>query len=251
MGVPIPKSTIYDSELNVLRSEATLDLLMRKTQKHKNLFVLFLDIDGSREVRNRGIVLRLDLVQRLRKLLEKNMAPTSHCLWFGNDEFVVTIEALDMNSAIEEAERLRKIVEDFEFDFFEPVEKLSFKGKITVTGGLVDANDKHDVIDVLRHAKRRLAIGKVKGKNQINIEGDIQLIDKKLNITTNQMNILEKISHQRNRDIECLIREAIDTLFVHYPQFHGHRNDMETKQSLETAFLYACSPTGLYVNNSK
>ncbi|WP_427109688.1 diguanylate cyclase domain-containing protein [Lysinibacillus xylanilyticus] len=246
MGVPIPKQTIYDSELNVLRSEAMLDLLL-KQRKDVKTFALFLDVDSSREIRNKGIVLRLELIQKLRSLLKENTKNGDHYLWFGNDEFLIIISAESHSEAMKEAERIRELVEAYEFDFYEPVENVSFKGYITVTGGLVDATNATDALDVIRLSKLRMGIGKIKGKNLINIEGDIELIDKDFLILPNEMDKLRAISELRGRNINSLVMEAIETMFVHYPQFHGHRNDFE-KTMLESVFLYACSPTGIYGN---
>lgn len=244
--VPTPKEIIYNYELNVVQTEAVLDLI--KKNKAEAGWILLFDIDGSREIRKKGIVLRLEIIKKIHQYLLSIYNQELRCFWYGNDEFIVLLKAECKENAYIEADTIRRQIEGYRLDIEENLENVSYHGFVTVTGGLVGFHETTDVIDLVRLARLRVAKGKDNGKNCICDEGDNLLDNYLFRLTKDEYEELCQLSDLKQREVECLLREAVDTILAHYPQFHGHRSDREMKLP-PNAFAYACSSTGLYVDH--
>lgn len=248
VAVPIPKQIIYTYELNVLQTEAILDHYLQN-KGSKDFYLLLLDIDGSREIRKKGILLRLEIIKQLQMFIENNLK-LGKIHWYGNDEYLIILEHENHEEALNEANRVKTLISEYVLNVNEEVENVSFSGNVTVTGGLVRSDEAIDLIDLIRLARIRVANGKDNGKNIIEDTGSLDLTPFNYNITKSQQEQLQKLSTQRGRGVDFLLREAVDTLMAHYPQFHGHRSDREYKLP-QNAFAYACSSTGKYVDTEE
>lgn len=239
MVVPSVKEVIFfKSEMNALRAEAMLDLYVKSK---KNVFTILFDIDGSRKIREKGILLRLEVIHEVLRFVELNLETDEKVFWYGNDEIMVIIEANNTETAMKKANTIREKISQHYIDIKEPVEQVEFSGHITVTGGLVAVSEYQDVNDIIRTAKSRIALAKEQGRNCIDSTAKEQLIPFRFKMTTIEQEQLLALSEKRERTVGSLLREAVDTLLLHYPQFHGHRKDREKKMP-QDAFTYACTP---------
>ncbi|MNB80288.1 diguanylate cyclase [compost metagenome] len=248
MGVPSVKEIIFfKSELNALRAEAMLDLLIRKKQK---IYPIMFDIDGSRKIREKGIILRLEVIQHVLRFIESQLSKGEFVFWYGNDEILVILQADSMEEATSKADDIRQSISTRHIFIEEPVENVSYDGCITVTGGIVNFDECHDVMDVIRLSKSRIALAKEQGRNCIDQTASEQCSLFTIRITTNEELQLTALCEKRRRTQGSLLREAVDTLLLHYPQFHGHRRDREQKMP-KNAFTYACTPAVTLEKNRK
>ncbi|WP_240419159.1 GGDEF domain-containing protein [Paenibacillus periandrae] len=240
MRVPSVKEIIfYKYEMNVLQAEALVDLILRGSQR---VSTLLLDIDGSRKIREKGIILRLNVIEDIISLIKSTLMIGEHVFWYGNDEILIVFENVPFEESVRRANEIRVAISQHHIEMHEPVENASFSGSVTVTGGIVSSDESRDISDIIRLAKIRITQAKQEGRNCINATQNAAMENYLYKLTQYELNQLEQLSHKRGRELGCLLREAVDTLLLHYPQFHGHRKDREQKVPAD-AFYYATKPT--------
>ena len=125
--------------------------------------VLFLDLDYFKGVNDSfGHLVGSRVLIEVGKLLHKNLRVTDYGFRYGGDEFVAVLSATDGAGAQFFAERLRKMIENTEF------EVLGNRVKITVSVGVASyPQSASSALELLRLADKAMYSSKSRGRNQV------------------------------------------------------------------------------------
>lgn len=215
MSVLPEERLLFDEEIHRLRVEAILDLFCKSDSRSWHM--LLLDLDNSRRIRSISLGTRLALLRQLHTFLLEAMPQDALCYWYGNDEFVIIYDSRD-EPALVMAERLLGAVEQHEFCVQDPEQGHSFRGHITLSGGLVNAGEKADVIDLLQLGSTRVLDAKLRGKNRVSTSAQTSArLPYLWRLSQPEQERLQKLADQRARSRDSLLREAVELLRLYYP----------------------------------
>jgi len=165
----IPTLTMYDDLLKIPDKNALLKyakIFYKQTiLKDMNFAIIFMGIDGFGLINNDishdgGDFLLKEIVSKIKTNLVENKELIFR---FGGEEFLILLPGYNNKSALEKAENIRKMVEDFE---------ITYKGyppiKCTLSIG-VSVTDKTNISweDFLINAELAEKKAKANGKNQV------------------------------------------------------------------------------------
>ena len=137
----------------------------RRTETSKPLSVLMLDLDHFKNI-NDNADLGHDggdfTLQSISKLLRGHIRQADIVGRYGGEELLIILPETNQGSAIKEAERLRKLVEE---------NKLEFNGKkfsVTISVGVAELRDSHKKPkDLVIETDKNLYQAKNKGRNRV------------------------------------------------------------------------------------
>ncbi len=137
----------------------------RAKRYERLLSVMLIDIDHFKNFNDTFGHLKGDnLLVQLSRLLEKNMRKADVIARYGGEEFLVMLPETDRGAAMVVAEKIRKVVE--EYDFHKDKADLG-PGKITLTIGISSMpEDARDALDLLDRADKAMYYGKAQGRNR-------------------------------------------------------------------------------------
>lgn len=126
--------------------------------------LLFLDLDQFKIVNDTcGHAAGDGLLKQLSSLLEIEVRKSDTLARIGGDEFGVLLQECAVEKGKEIAEHLRKVVEDFRFEW----EKKVFRVGVSI--GFVKIQDGSAIEDLIRHADFACYQAKAAGKNRIHV----------------------------------------------------------------------------------
>ncbi len=121
------------------------------------LSLIIFDIDNLKQVNDRYGHLRGDTVLKdIAKLVESSIRSTDNLYRYGGDEFIIIMQNCDINKAYSTAERLRVLIENYQFDEI---------GKITSTFGVTEFIESDDIELFIKRTDDALYKGKSSNKN--------------------------------------------------------------------------------------
>jgi diguanylate cyclase (GGDEF)-like protein len=158
-------AAMHDETTN-LPNRRRLEALTSDLQRVRQVSVIFIDLDGFKEVNDRlGHELGDQLLREVARRLESNVRESDVVARYGGDEFVVVSEA-DTATAAEVAERLRVAIQQ-PYPFL-PV-TLRIASSIGISTAVVDASLSVDRL--IRGADQAMYVAKGRGGNQIALAG--------------------------------------------------------------------------------
>ncbi|MFQ5602519.1 MAG: diguanylate cyclase [bacterium] len=142
---------------------------LNRARRHKlNVSLVMIDIDHFKCYNDKNGHPAGDLVlKNIAKLLRDNVRNIDLAARYGGEEFCLVLIETNKPSAKIVAEKIRRLVEEFTFDY----EEFQPQGKITISTGLATFPDDAQEFDgLVEKADNRLYQAKQKGRNVIFVE---------------------------------------------------------------------------------
>lgn len=158
-------AAMHDETTN-LPNRRRLDLIARGVD-HAHASVVFIDLDGFKDVNDRlGHEVGDEVLREVARRLQDNVRDVDVVARYGGDEFVVVCDA-DPQSALEIADRVRHALSR-EFPFLPDGLQLS------ASVGVATADVRHGVLGIdrlIRDADQAMYLAKGRGGNQVAVAG--------------------------------------------------------------------------------
>lgn len=137
--------------------------IQRSKRYQHSLSVLMLDIDHFKRYNDlSGHIKGDEVLKKIATILEANIRKADILARFGGEEFVILLPEISKNQARKVANKLRRIVEDAEFEN----EQSLPGGQITVSLGLaVYPEDSKEAPQLIQYADKALYLAKTMGRN--------------------------------------------------------------------------------------
>ncbi len=145
-----------------------LEQEMRRTRRfHRELSVIFTDLDGFKEINDTYGHQRGDQILReIARLFQKNLRKSDFVCRYGGDEFVIVMPETSIRDAEAKAERLRVEVAAHEFRIVESGgQEKNFR--LSISAGLACSHDGGSAEELLRIADVALYGAKREGRNRV------------------------------------------------------------------------------------
>lgn len=139
---------------------------VQRARRYGIPFSLFmLDIDYFKNYNDtNGHLAGDELLKQMAALLKPNVRACDKVARYGGEEFVIILPQTDLKGAMAVAEKLRRLIEEYEF----PGKESQPGGKITVSIGVAAFSDHADNHEVLLHmADQAMYQAKSAGKNRV------------------------------------------------------------------------------------
>ncbi len=141
-----------------------LNMELERAKRYNKVFsVIIFDIDNFKKINDTYGHQKGDMVlQKVASLLKENLRQTDFFGRLGGEEFIVIAPETKAEDAFKLAEKLRKLLENANFDSV---------GQVTASFGISQYEKGKDVNQLLKEADEALYIAKRKGKNLVCIFG--------------------------------------------------------------------------------
>ncbi len=167
------KSVAYIDFLTHTGNRHYFDMIIKQEVKRHNRLgskfsVIMVDIDHFKEINDTYGHLVGDMVlNQLAGIIKKNVREIDHVIRYGGEEFLIILPHTDKKSGYLLADRLRKIIERYEFDMGNG-EKL----KVSVSMGVseYDPRTGNDLDLVIKKADNALYRAKEMGRNRVCVD---------------------------------------------------------------------------------
>lgn len=124
--------------------------------------ILLLDIDYFKKINDTyGHLIGDSIIKSLSDLFTKSTRLIDTCYRIGGDEFAILLINTDLSSAHVVAEKIRKFVEEFEFN----VNDLTLRTTLSI--GVASSRETETIKELVSLADSRLYYSKEHGRNQI------------------------------------------------------------------------------------
>lgn len=139
-----------------------LEYEYKRFQRYNDAFCLiFLDIDFFKKINDEfGHDVGDDVLVHLSNLISHNIRQSDTFARWGGEEFVILLSQTKIQIAEEFANKLRKLVENYEFKDVK---------HITVSMGVVEFNEKYTLDEFIKAADNALYLAKENGRNRVEI----------------------------------------------------------------------------------
>jgi len=139
-----------------------LDTELKKVRRYKRPMGLILfDIDHFKQINDTfGHQIGDYVLREIANIVKKNIRDTDIFARWGGEEFVLLAPETDLNGLKMLAEKLRKAIEEYNF------EKV---GKVTASFGITEATPEDSTDSVVKRADEALYLAKEKGRNRVEI----------------------------------------------------------------------------------
>lgn len=141
------------------------NLEVERSKRYKRpLSLIIFDIDYFKRINDKyGHNVGDYVLKKLSKIVKDSIRKSDFLFRWGGEEFIVLAPETDINGAEKLAEKLRKAVEDFEFDTIKYV---------TISLGVAQYNDKKDkdIDSLINRADKALYVSKESGRNCVTVE---------------------------------------------------------------------------------
>jgi diguanylate cyclase (GGDEF)-like protein len=142
--------------LPVLREQQ--ELARRQAQSS---CVVMVDIDHFKRINDKyGHLVGDKVLASLAKTLTANLRPYDKIFRYGGEEFLLSIQQVNVQQAYEMIDRLREIIADMEIDV-----GMEQRLKITVSCGITSLDPDSTVEQSIDHADKALYVAKSSGRN--------------------------------------------------------------------------------------
>jgi diguanylate cyclase (GGDEF)-like protein len=126
------------------------------------LSVILFDIDNFKKVNDTyGHNIGDYVLKEITKIVSNQLRKTDFFARWGGEEFMIILENTELEDAIQLAERLRKSIENYQF------EKV---GHITISLSVAKLKSDEDIDSLLKRLDELLYKAKRKGKNRVEFE---------------------------------------------------------------------------------
>ena len=134
----------------------------QKKQIGTNYVISIFDIDSFKKVNDTyGHDCGDFVLVEISKLIKANLSDNVKFGRWGGEEFLLVFMAYSNEKAIEEVEKIRKLIDETNFDF------LGTKIHITLTFGVSSSSYCEDAEHIIIDADKQLMKGKIQGKNRV------------------------------------------------------------------------------------
>jgi diguanylate cyclase (GGDEF)-like protein len=163
----IEKKAIYDGLTNCYNKRETEEFIKKflfNYLRYKNDFftVMILDLDYFKKINDTYGHLAGDYVlKEVAKIIKSLIRKSDICGRFGGEEFVILLPNTKLSGAMKLAERIRKAIEEYDFDF--NGKKINVTVSIGITS--VGINDSYE--SLIDRADEALYEAKQKGRNRV------------------------------------------------------------------------------------
>ncbi|MCA8960056.1 MAG: sensor domain-containing diguanylate cyclase, partial [Planctomycetes bacterium] len=160
--------TIRDAVTGVYNRRYLLSQLVAELKRAvrfgRDLSVVFMDLDGFKEVNDTLGHRQGDrILKELGNLLTSTVRESDFVCRYGGDEFVIILPETDLESAQKKAEHLRDRVAAYDFSLSQDGEDFP----LTLSAGVASTRNSIDARGLLNQADRALYMAKRSGKNQV------------------------------------------------------------------------------------
>lgn len=133
----------------------------RAERNGEPLTVAMVDIDFFKKVNDKhGHATGDDVLKTVASLIKESIRETDILARYGGEEFVILMPATDLKNALVAAERIRKVVANYDFN------KV---GNITVSIGLAEKIKKEEIDITIDRADKALYVSKETGRNKVSL----------------------------------------------------------------------------------
>lgn len=144
--------------LTKIYNRGTIEKLLHKKIKETDGSIIFFDIDHFKQVNDKHGHEKGDLVlASLARIIKENIRKSDLFGRWGGEEFVIILPNASFNAAHKIAEKLRKIIENSDFDGL----------KITISAGVTEFKKGENENDVINRVDEALYEAKNSGRNQV------------------------------------------------------------------------------------
>jgi len=140
--------------------EKTIDsLVAANVSQNKNTGIIFFDIDHFKDVNDTyGHKAGDDVLKMIVNLVKRNVRSDDKLIRWGGEEFLILLPANSIDEVYKEAENLRKIIEQYQFDIVK---------HLTCSFGLSLHEETADIHESVKKADDKLYEAKKNGRNRV------------------------------------------------------------------------------------
>jgi diguanylate cyclase (GGDEF)-like protein len=140
--------------------------IKRSLRYQAKFSVILLDVDYFKSVNDKyGHMVGDSVLQELAELLRSGVRDTDHTGRWGGEEFIIIAPVTDLSDALSMAEKLRKMIEEFEF---------TGVGHKTASFGVASFQEGDDEDSLTQRADQALYLAKQRGRNQVISELEVE-----------------------------------------------------------------------------
>lgn len=162
--IKIFPEVFFIDPLTGLQGRIYLNLIETKLKdfQGKTCFIMA-DLDNFKQINDRyGHVFGDKVLVRVAQVLRKNVKITDDVIRYGGEEFLIILYRCNLQNAKKVAERLRKKIEEINFEEIPEV-------KITASFGISEFLGSKEIKEVIEEADKALYMAKKKGKNRVEV----------------------------------------------------------------------------------
>ncbi len=155
----------YDKQTDLLQIRPFYQKLGKALSDAENsgrpLSVLMMDLDGLKQINDaHGHLIGTHVIVNIARLINQEMSPFGVAAIYGGDEFISYLPNTDKLTALEKAERIRRLVDMFEFT------EKKITEPVTISIGVAEfPSDALEMMPLVANADKALYAAKATGKN--------------------------------------------------------------------------------------
>ncbi|MFK8137117.1 MAG: diguanylate cyclase [Bdellovibrionales bacterium] len=140
--------------------------LSRSQRREENTALIMMDMDNFKNVNdNNDHLFGSFVLQEVGSIIMNNLRAYDFAARFGGDEFLVCLSGTNHNGAVAFCERLRQVIENYEFRDGSSFIRLTCSLGLAIT----DGKEKMDARSLVRKADHALYESKNNGRNQVTV----------------------------------------------------------------------------------
>ena len=155
----------YDKQTDLLQIKPFYQRLEKSLSDAENtgrpLSVLMMDLDGLKQINDaHGHLVGTHVIVSIARLINQEMSPFGVTAIYGGDEFIGYLPNTDKPTALEKAERVRSLVDKFQFS------EKKITEPVTISIGVAEfPSDALEMMPLVANADKALYVAKAAGKN--------------------------------------------------------------------------------------
>lgn len=145
--------------------EKLFNIEFERAVKNKLLLsVILIDVDDFKSVNDTyGHLAGDQVLIKLGNIIQINLRDTDFCGRYGGEEFIVALPNTSLSQGVHAAERLRRQIENYSFEF------VGTQIKLTASFGVAQLSDENSPSKLIDKADKAMYESKSKGKNLISV----------------------------------------------------------------------------------
>jgi len=157
----------HNDQLTEVSNRHHLNFILEKEYERKQRYnstfsLIIFDIDHFKKINdNYGHYAGDNILKEISSLIQKNIRENDYFGRWGGEEFVIIAAEIKLESAYKLAEKLRKVVENYNF-----IEKAN----ITASFGVAEIDSAENIDDLIKRADDALYRAKRNGRNRVVID---------------------------------------------------------------------------------
>lgn len=200
---------------NRRRMEQLLELALINAQHNQRTSaLLYIDLDQFRLINDvAGHSTGDKLLIEITHILRRHISPTNVIARIGSDAFVLLIENVTTEQAIEQADALRHVLDGFRFETSLKIYHVS----LSIGVALIEPHETLSADEVLARADQACYVAKARGRNRVHL---FSSDDSAIHLLQSDAYWAHKIRHALAHDMLCLLFQPIisahDGIVRHY-----------------------------------